>query len=105
MALQRSRKLSAGDSSARNVAELKAPGGRIETTAGRSALRGKSARSRLWTLLTRGSRGPGRSHGVRHFGAAHAQRFRRAGGGVARGLMLHFRVKLRAEQDDDRRDP
>lgn len=38
------------------------------------------------------SRGPGRSHGVRHFGAAHAQRFRRAGSGVARGLMLHFRV-------------
>lgn len=46
-----------------------------------------------------------RSHRVRHLGASHTEGFRRPAGGVPRGLMLHFRVQLRTEQDDDRRDP
>jgi hypothetical protein len=45
------------------------------------------------------------AHPVRHGGTSRPQRLGRAGRRVPRRLVLHFSVKLCAEQDDDRRQP
>ena len=45
------------------------------------------------------------AHPVRHGGTTRSQRLGRAGRRVPRRLVLHFSVKLCAEQDDDRRQP
>src|ERR1700722_18873110 len=47
----------------------------------------------------------GGPHGVRHGGAAAAERLLRPDSRIPRGLMLDFGVERRAEQDDDRRHP